>query len=507
MTLSKDWLNKFGWPATLLTGHPLAIAHRGASDYAPENTLKSFQIAADLCSEMWELDVRLSADGVCVVTHDDDLTRVAKQDLRVSEAAWAEIKALQLPEGQHIPRLEEVIDLAKQTGCGLYIEIKGEGAGPVAWKLLKAADFRFACLASFNVDWIKELRATDCNYPLAVLVPTGADPFRYLAGLQADIIHLCWRDWTDAPHELVTNELVEKLQAANFQIVTWDEDRRAVLDGLADKPILGICSNRPEILKPYPDDAVADIICHRGANWLAPENTLEAERICLDQGFQYVELDVRTTKDGEIVVIHDDNLRRTTGFEGLVKDHTLEDIQALDAGSWFRDGAAGYTIPTLKSFLTRAKGRSGIYVEIKQADPQALLDVINAEDMLADVFFWGWDIKMLRWLRAKSPDIQLMAPRWIYKSLDEAIAAYTPQIIEFDVEKHTPELIKSEIAECKKRGIRSMVFSTRRGWNDLMIVKNYGGDMVNLGYPDRFKILVSYPQVRAHFLAMQGALE
>ncbi len=194
MTISQDWLNKFGWPETLKTGHPLAIAHRGACDYAPENTLKSFRIAADLCSEMWELDIRVSADGVCVVAHDDNLTRVTRRGLRVSEAPWNEIAALRLPEGQHIPRLEEVIELAQQTGCGLYIEIKSEGAGPLAWKLLEAAGLRFAALVSFNPVWIGELREMGCDYPLGILVPTGADPFTYLFGVEVDIVHPWWRN-------------------------------------------------------------------------------------------------------------------------------------------------------------------------------------------------------------------------------------------------------------------------------------------------------------------------
>ena len=116
MSLDKTWLSRFSWPQTLETGHSLAIAHRGASDHAPENTLKAFQIAADLHAEMWELDVRLSVDGVCVVAHDDNLARMAGQELRVSEASWYDISALQLPEGQQVPRLEEVIELAVQTG-------------------------------------------------------------------------------------------------------------------------------------------------------------------------------------------------------------------------------------------------------------------------------------------------------------------------------------------------------------------------------------------------------
>jgi len=164
LTLTTDWLRRFCWPETLVTGHPLAIAHRGACDHAPENTLKSFQTAANVYAEMWELDVHLSADGVCVVTHDDDLARVAGQDLRVSQSDWKTISALQLPEGQHIPRLEDIIALAQQNGCGLYIDIKTKEAGVVAWRMLQAANFRFACLGSFTVEWIADLRERGCEY-------------------------------------------------------------------------------------------------------------------------------------------------------------------------------------------------------------------------------------------------------------------------------------------------------------------------------------------------------
>ncbi|MFV2035886.1 MAG: glycerophosphodiester phosphodiesterase, partial [Halocynthiibacter sp.] len=261
-----------------MTGFPLAIAHRGACDYAPENTLKAFRIAADLSSEMWELDVRVSADGVCVVAHDDNLTRVARRGLRVSESTWDEISALRLPEEQKISRLEHVIELAKATGCGLYIEIKSAGAGPLAWKLLRDAGFRFAVLASFNVSWIRELRVLGCDYPLGVLVPAGADPFSYMDGVDVEIVHPCWRDATERPDELLTDELMDKFRDHGHQIVIWHEDRAAVLDALWGLAIMGICSNRPELLKPYrpnPDHPI-DIVCHRGANNLAPENTLEA---------------------------------------------------------------------------------------------------------------------------------------------------------------------------------------------------------------------------------------
>jgi len=501
LTLTKNWLKRFGWPQTLVTEHPLAIAHRGASDYAPENTLKAFQIAADLYAEMWELDVRLSADGVCVVCHDDNLSRIAGQDLSIAQSDWAEILAAPLPEGQHVPRLEEVIALAKKTGCGLYIEIKGPGAGPVAWRLLQEAGFRFACLGSFVVEWVAQLRQEGCEYPLSVLVPVGADPLEYLNGVAVDIVHICWRNASPAPDKLLSDDLLKSL--GEYKIVLWDEDRLEVLEGLWDKKVMGICSDRPDLLKPYKQDPnhPIDIVCHRGANKIAPENTLAAARICLDQRFQYVELDVRTTSDGELVVIHDPDLERTTNGKGAVADHSLAQIRTLDAGSWFRQGASGHKVPTLFEFLQLASGRSGIYVEVKQADARAIVDVINSCDMLDQCFFWSADIAVLVGLRQIHPEITLMAPRWVFSSVTIAAKVYGAQIVEFDVEQDD----LSEISQCRALGVRSMIYSRRSDWDELASYIKYQPDMVNLDYPHRFKIVASYPLVHKHFQAMAKA--
>lgn len=504
MTLTPQWLARFGWPETLLTGHPLAIAHRGAQAYAPENTEKAFRIAADLCAEMWELDVRLSADGVCVLSHDANLARVSGHDLEVATATWEEISAVPLPEGQRVLRLEEVIDLARECGCGLYIEIKGEGAGPVAWRLLQEADFRFACLGSFVAEWIADLREQGCEWPLAVLVPAQADPLAWAGAASPDIMHICWRNAAARPGGLLTEALLERL--AEYQIVLWDEDRPEIVDNLLGKPVMGICSDRPEMLKPYrPDpDHPIDVVCHRGANNLAPENTLEAARICIDQRFEYVELDVRTTSDGELVVMHDPGLERTTSGSGLLIDRDLDHVRGLDAGGWFREGMRGQQVPTFDEYLQLARRReAGLYVEVKHTDGTQLLEAVRRAGMLAHCFFWSFDTELLRWMRRQSDDIQLMATRWMYGSVAETVGDYNAQIVEFDVTKDD----LSEVAECKALGVRSMIYSVRSDWEELASYLEYKPDMVNLDYPEKFKIVASYPLVRRHFRAMLGSDE
>ncbi len=504
MTLTSEWLRRFGWPETLLTGHPLAIAHRGACAYAPENTEKSFRIAADLCAEMWELDLRLSADGVCVVSHDDDLTRQAGRGVRISQTPWQALAALELPEGQRLMRLEQVIDLARACGCGLYIEIKDEGAGPEAWRILQEAQFRFAALASFVPEWIGALRDRGCDWPLAVLVPAGADPRAHAQAARPDIVHICWRKASGTPGRLLTDTLMHDL--AGYQIILWDEDRPEVVEDILDKPVMGICSDRPEMLKPYRPDPEhpVEIVCHRGANNLAPENTLEAARICIDQRFDYVELDVRTTNDGALVVMHDPGLERTTSGTGLVIEQSLDHLRGLDAGGWFRDGMRGEKVPTFEEYLALARSRSaGLYVELKHTDGNRLIETVRRAGMLERCFFWSYDTDLLRWMRRQSPEIVLMATRWMYPSVAETVADYNAQIVEFDVTRDD----LSEVAQCRDLGVRSMIFSTRADWEDLESYLQYRPDMVNLDYPERFKIVASYPEVRRHFRAMTRADE
>lgn len=125
------------------------------------------------------------------------------------------------------------------------------------------------------------------------------------------------------------------------------------------------------------------LIAHRGGAWLAPENTLLAFRRALDWwGADVLELDVRCTRDGEAVVFHDDRLERTTSGSGRVAEHTLEEIQALDAGFHFSaDGATtpfrgvGAVVPTLEEVLRDCPG-ARINIEVK--DPAAAPAVAEA---------------------------------------------------------------------------------------------------------------------------------
>ncbi|MFF1657337.1 glycerophosphodiester phosphodiesterase [Streptomyces sp. NPDC058255] len=116
------------------------------------------------------------------------------------------------------------------------------------------------------------------------------------------------------------------------------------------------------------------IVSHRGASAYAPENTLAAIDKAAAMGFLWVENDVQRTKDGELVVLHDASLARTTDVEQLypqrapwkVKDFTAAEIARLDAGSWFGPRYAGARVPTLKQYMSRVShNHQKLVLEIK----------------------------------------------------------------------------------------------------------------------------------------------
>jgi glycerophosphoryl diester phosphodiesterase len=109
------------------------------------------------------------------------------------------------------------------------------------------------------------------------------------------------------------------------------------------------------------------IVAHRGASRAAPENTLAAFGQALREGAQAIELDVHLTRDGEVVVIHDHRLERTTDGRGRVSGHTLRELKRLSAGSWFHRRYSSERIPTLEEVLELAGERACVNIEIKAA--------------------------------------------------------------------------------------------------------------------------------------------
>jgi glycerophosphoryl diester phosphodiesterase len=109
------------------------------------------------------------------------------------------------------------------------------------------------------------------------------------------------------------------------------------------------------------------LIGHRGYPAKFPENTLASFEGAMQAGCDMIELDVTLTNDRKVVVIHDDTLDRTTTGKGPVKDHSLEEIKKLDAGSWFDPRFSPERVPEISEVLQLVAGRCLLNIEIKES--------------------------------------------------------------------------------------------------------------------------------------------
>ena len=127
------------------------------------------------------------------------------------------------------------------------------------------------------------------------------------------------------------------------------------------------------------------IMAHRGYSDAAPENTIPAFEKAIDEGFTAAELDVQMTKDGQIVVFHDNNLKRITGVDRNIWDVTYDEIKNLDAGSHFGKEYEGVTIPTLAEVLSLCNDKLFLNIEIKRNGH----DEGIVEKTISDVMTYG----------------------------------------------------------------------------------------------------------------------
>jgi glycerophosphoryl diester phosphodiesterase len=161
-----------------------------------------------------------------------------------------------------------------------------------------------------------------------------------------------------------------------------------------------------------PEHARPLIYGHRGASAQAPENTLAAFQLAYDQGADGIELDAKLSADGEVVVIHDPTVDRTTQGKGAVNRLTMAQLRALDAGIWKGETFKGEKIPTLAEVLVAFSGRIIINIELTNyaSDydglPQRVVELVrkfNVEDSVIISSFLQSNLLAVRRLWPEAP--------------------------------------------------------------------------------------------------------
>lgn len=192
--------------------------------------------------------------------------------------------------------------------------------------------------------------------------------------------------------------------------------------------------------------SLPQVFAHRGAKAVAPENTIPAFARALAMGVAGIELDIHCSKDGKLVVIHDESLERTTTSKGKVADFTAAELAQVDAGIPFSPAFAGVGIPTLDEVFDLVGNRCLVNVEVKTDDPlggdqvEGLLALIKDRALYDQVIVSSFNPVSLIKIRFLDPKVRLgllyylPMPLWLRNAWftpimqPEAVHPYSPLI-------------------------------------------------------------------------------
>lgn len=345
------------------------IAHRGESIDAPENTLPAYKLAVER-GFGFECDVYLSTDGRIFTFHDRTLYRTSGGAMtnHCTEANWeTQVSTLNVggwgkwKGSKYDPTrpalFEEVMALAR-PGRFIYVEIKDSPRivphlkkALVAQKTANPSNLLFICFSElvcaelkrqmpeYKVYWLTGNKEITAETIVAKLRKHRCD------GVDA-------RFWPD----VTTGEYVRKVHDAGFEFHTWVVDSPRVAKLAFNRGVDTLTTDCPkelldEITFEEREFPKSGLIAHRGDRADFPENTIPAFESAVKKGAEMIELDEWRCKSGELIVMHDETVDRTTNGKGRIADLTLAELKQLDAGSWKGPQFAGTRVPTLHEAL------------------------------------------------------------------------------------------------------------------------------------------------------------
>lgn len=221
----------------------LKIAHRGASAYEPENTLRAFRRAIEMGCDMIEMDVRLTKDDKIVVIHDDSVDRTTNGRGKVRHKTLEELKGLDAGKGERIPTLAEAIDFIG-IDAGIVVEIKESGMEKGVVEALRRSDaldrFQDRCwVVSFKKNALTTLRELEPSLKTGLLVTFASDPIADAHMLDVHAVGLY--------HLFINENMISKAAAHNIVPFAWTVNGEGRVRKLQGMGIGGIVTDKPDI--------------------------------------------------------------------------------------------------------------------------------------------------------------------------------------------------------------------------------------------------------------------
>ena len=442
------------------------MVHRGMASAAPENTAAAIKMCVQDFCEWAEVDVRLTKDGRHVIIHDDTVDRITNGKGRVADLTWDELAKLdagawfaQRFAGNRLMTLPDVFALAKGK-INLYLDCKRIDPKLLVDEVI-AAGMERQVIVYDSPDVLAKVKALSRGaVPGMTKYHPQTMPFAAFAQNVAPAA-------VEIDADELNAELCQQFHAAGIKVqakvlgekwdnpTVWGQVIDAGADWLqTDDPAGVLFWSARRTLGAFP----VKIAAHRGANRYAPENTVPAIRAAARIGADFAEIDIRTTRDGKHVLLHDGTLNRTTEKKESVRDMTFEDVTRLSAGKAFGKPFRETRVPSLQDALAAAGDKMGVYLDAKDIAPGDLIAAIRRYH-LEDRHVVYQSVSYCNGIRKLDPMVRTLPPLRRLDQLD-AVAAIKP----FGVDAAWPILSKEMIARCHEKGIQ--VFSDALGANE-----------------------------------------
>lgn len=230
------------------------------------------------------------------------------------------------------------------------------------------------------------------------------------------------------------------------------------------------------------------VIAHRGASKAAPENTMSAFKKAVEMNAGGIELDVHLTRDGYLVVTHDDHLGRTCNGQGLVKEFDLDYLMSLDFGVWFSTDFKGEKIPLLSEVFELLSGKNMLLnIEIKatpgkynEGIEHAVAEMIKAYDFTRNTIVSSFNHYSLIRMKKELPGV-ITAP--LYAGLFAGMDEYARKIGAGAIHPNSNGVIADVADSCKKSGILVNVWTVDNE-DDMRRFASLGVDGLITNVPD-----------------------
>ena len=390
-------------------GKVSVVSHRGDWRNTPENSIRAIQNCIDLGVNMVEIDIKKTKDNELILLHDNTLERTTTGKGRPQDYTLAEIKQMRLKNGagvatsHQIPTLEEAMLTAKGK---IWVNIdKGYDYFDLVEKVLEKTGTTQQVLIKAGLPYQKvaeENKAILENLLFMPIISTDnpdamAMVEDYINNMQPKAFEVCFTQINQTLYDVL--DRIQKSGSKVWINTLWPSlcgglnDDRAVEENqqeatwgkVIEMRASFIQTDRPKELISYlrhqrkhvntagyirkklmdRDPYYVHVVSHRGDWKHYPENSLEAINSIIRMGGDVVEIDVQRTKDGQLILMHDEKLDRTTNGKGLIAETTFAEIQKL----FLKDHKGNITqhkVPTLKEALLTAKGR--IMLNLDKAD-------------------------------------------------------------------------------------------------------------------------------------------